>query len=205
MITIEKITEAIDLSVDNWNGNCYGVVIAILKSGLVKGHPIYGHYHGPISKDGYWNYCAGLPFVQHGWILMDNGKILDPTRWSFTSEAPYLAIFSPDDSEYAEYDEGGESTKIALRRPCPKITESDQTISLDLSDDAADLVNLLLNGEATHDKLAPAQLFWLANAPYSQLGSHVKEIYLKINEMDLAGFIPLDFKTRASREHGIEF
>lgn len=40
-----------------------------------------------------------LSFIPHGWVLMPDGRIFDPTRWTFEAKSPYLYV-GPDRDEY---------------------------------------------------------------------------------------------------------
>lgn len=204
MITVEQVVKVTGWPVARWNGNCYSISCQILKHKLVEGHPIFGHYYGPISPDGHWGKFAGCQFVQHGWILLSNGRIMDPTRWSFTNTEPKIYVFNNDDPEFAEYDDGGDRVRVLMRKPCPDATKEEKTLKLDLKPEAAELINCMLDGKATCKSIAPSQLIWVANAPYHQLGIFVPFIYQAIADLGLIAFIPKDYQIRARREYQID-
>jgi hypothetical protein len=91
-LTIAEVERAIGLKTSEWHGNCYSIACSILRAGLVEGRPAYGHYLGPVASTGYWASRRGSKFQRHGWIVLNDGRILDPTRWSFEDKKPYLAI-----------------------------------------------------------------------------------------------------------------
>lgn len=94
-LTITDVEKAIKIPTAQWEGNCYSIACAIIESGLVKGRAVYGHYYGPVAKTGYWKDRRHHPFQRHGWIELPDGRILDPTRWSFENRTPYLHICDP--------------------------------------------------------------------------------------------------------------
>lgn len=95
-LTIPLIEKAIQWPVATWEGNCYTVACAIVEAGLIKGRAVYGHYKGPVADTGYWAKRKGQLFQRHGWIMLEDDRIMDPTRWSFEDKEPYIAIFEDD-------------------------------------------------------------------------------------------------------------
>lgn len=203
-LTIEQVEKAINFEAMGWHGNCFGVATSIVQAGLVEGTAVYGHYLGYIDPDGYWEKYAGHPFVQHGWVLLDDGRILDPTRWSFENEEPYLALFTEDDEEFGDYDEGGEEWREAMRMPFPDADPNDDLVSIELPPECAAFVNSMLPEGVTVQALSIQQVMWIANAPYDSFGPFVAEIYKGISEATSSAFIPLDNQRRAKREFQVD-
>lgn len=89
----EKLAEMIDIPLDKWPGNCHGVASAVLKLVPVKGMKLCrGHWHGYISKNSVYR-SQGIQ--QHSWLELEDGRILDPTRWAMEepdSPSIYLGI-----------------------------------------------------------------------------------------------------------------
>lgn len=94
-LTVADVEKAIGVPATRWEGNCYSIATKIVEAGLVGGAAVYGHYTGPISRHGYWKDRVNNSIVRHGWILLKDGRILDPTRWSFEAKDPYLALIEP--------------------------------------------------------------------------------------------------------------
>lgn len=97
---ISKIAEAIGLPLADWPGNCHGVAEAVLRRLPTEGmRLVRGHFHGWTSPASV--YRSGPQ--QHTWLRLQDGRILDPTRWAFDRpDRPYLYVGEND-----AYDEAG--------------------------------------------------------------------------------------------------
>ena len=205
-LTIKEVEKAIDMPAQRWHGKCFEIATAIVEANLVSGVAVYGHYLGHVDPDGYWGARANAPFFQHGWILLDDGRILDPTRWSFEDDQPYLALFSKDedgDDYFGDYDEGGNQWRKAMLRPCPPPSKNGRKEPLKLSNEAKRFVSCLLADGVTPENMCVEHVSWLANANYDDLGEFVYEIYRAICQLPHgSAFIPIDNHRRCEREHG---
>jgi hypothetical protein len=211
-LTVADIERAAKMPASTWHGNCYG--LACVAARLIgKLHTaVYGHYLGKVDPDGYWSRRIEAPFQQHGWVLLADGRVLDPTRWSFENVAPY--IFVSSSASHPDYDEGGNAWRQSLMRPPPKRDEKwgngpKTTYTLRLGPEAATLVAsmigpaevvLVLAGSAV--SCTTDQVFWLANAPYDAYGKHVFAVYSEICRTYGSPAIPIDNQRRAEREAG---
>lgn len=193
-----------------WAGRCYEIACALVERGFVEGVPVYGHWLGKIDPLSYFGQLKRdrTPFVQHGWVHVNGNRnlILDPTRWAFTNEDPYI-YFGPNSGEY---DEGGNEWKAAMRAPCPRFDEDAQRLyefTQQMLDGAAwSHVERLLGPDYLIDidehppgTVTVEQLFWLANAPYEDLEPHAKSIYAAIVKLGNEAAIPIDNYRRALR------
>lgn len=99
-IEVEEIAETVDLPLSGWPGNCHGVAEAVLRRLPTRGmRLVRGHFHGWTSPASVYR---GGP-QQHSWLRLQDGRILDPTRWAFDRPGkPYLYIGEND-----AYDEAG--------------------------------------------------------------------------------------------------
>ncbi len=193
-LTIEHLEKMCGKPADTWHGAC--TVLAAHACAAVGGEEIYGMYGGPVAKDGYWGERPQLN--HHGWVLLEDGRILDPTRWSFENVKPYVYIGEPSD----EYDEGSDNLRMDLMKPCPdpdgrlpdfKFGAAEKTIVEHLTGTAASEVSL-------------GQLVWMANMPYQLLEQNLATgvVYRMMIANDLSAFIPLDNRLRAIREGRIK-
>ena len=205
-VTIEAIEEVYGYLASEWEGNCFSVATAAAK--LVPGAvAVYGHYHGPVSRDGYWAVRAGLPFQAHGWVLLEDGKILDPTRWSFMAVDPFIHLGLSRSND--DYDEGGNAWRSLVHRPPPPWEWPAKTFSFESitsKDDARYTAIASLIGKdqvrfGAHLVLTKKQAFWLANLPIEVFGVLAHPIYEALGEVGLAGFVPQDNRVRAEREY----
>lgn len=94
------ISEQIGTPLDLWHGNCHAVASLILEKMPIMGmRLVRGHYDGHVSKDSV--YHGGIQ--QHSWLRLEDGRILDPTRWCMTRpENPFIYLGEND-----AYDEAG--------------------------------------------------------------------------------------------------
>lgn len=103
-----RIAEEIGIPVEIWPGNCHGVAEAILRDMPVRGMRLTrGHYTGFVSSKSVY----GKGPSQHTWLTLEDGRVLDPTRWAMErpdTPSVYLGI---SDS----YDEGGMALRARTR------------------------------------------------------------------------------------------
>ena len=88
------VAAIIGLPLDTWENKCYRVCMEALHAGLVPGGKLAtGYYH---SDD-------GDTVTDHGWVVMSDGRIWDPTRWCIEEKTPniYIGPATPN------YDEDG--------------------------------------------------------------------------------------------------
>jgi hypothetical protein len=98
-LDIKAVARKLRWPTKDWHGQCYAVACAIVKAGIVKGRAVYGHYLGPVAETGHWAERRGQAFQRHGWIVLEDGRILDPTRWSFEDDEPNFFLFDPADTD----------------------------------------------------------------------------------------------------------
>lgn len=94
------LAKAISIPLEDWPANCHGVAEAVLRHAPTSGmRLVRGHYDGFISSRSV--YRGGTQ--QHSWLRLQDGRILDPTRWAMDSPAnPYIYCGVND-----AYDEAG--------------------------------------------------------------------------------------------------
>lgn len=224
-LTVAQVEKAIGIPVREWSGKCYAIACEILRAKLVKGRPAYGHWTGdvhpksPFARDG-----KRPPIVRHGWIILESGAVLDPTRWVFEAVEPYLYTgMQQDDGDcvdcgYKEYehdeddphptcggytapdwpyDEGGDRWRAATQRPFPQASPG-EPVCVRLKLAAGIRKRLQLPVSMTRQQAA-----WVANLPYSTLG---KDAWAVCTALDAAGcraYVPIDTWTRADAERGL--
>jgi hypothetical protein len=89
---VNEVAEAIGIPTSEWAGNCYAIACALVKANVVQGTAVYGHWTGAIHRNSYFRDRRHLPFCPHGWVLTDDGYVVDPTRWTFEAKAPYIYV-----------------------------------------------------------------------------------------------------------------
>jgi hypothetical protein len=208
--TIMQLERAIGMKVKDWPGHCHEVSQLVVDSGIVKGHAVYGFYSGPVARSSlFYERRNGAGVMRHGWILLDEDNILDPTRWVFENAKPYVFVTRRHDGHWDEYDEGMNRFKEMRLRPPPSPSDRPETVGYAAKPPRYLLVSkhcdrfltaLLSNGRRKDGRLTEFQLFWLANLPYDILGGWAPEIYAALKVMGLGAFVPIDNVKRARRE-----
>ena len=188
-ISIEDLEEETGLSVDEWHGKC--TLISNAAARLIGDgcHAVYGHYIGDVDPFGFWGERAGNGFIQHGWVLLDNGLVLDPTRWSFEGVEPYIFLGSSED-----YDEGGNVWRQKMAKACPQ--DPGKELPFEMSEEEKIFVRIFVDTP----QVGMNHLFWMANLPYDEIGDRVGELYSFLDSHDLRGLVPFDNFERARRE-----
>jgi len=195
--TLQQAEKVIGEPAPKWIARCFEIAFKLVDRGLVEGVAVYGHWLGPVAPKTHFSGRQVLGFVQHGWVLLPDGRVLDPTRWGFEGVAPYLYV---GPSDY--YDEGGNRFRMSRLGSPPVFDPDEETVELDqyvLSDGAAwtFVENLLGLNDSFHMADEPGtitreQLFWLANVDPRKLGGHAKAIYAAIEKLDEIALIPID-------------
>ncbi|MBO9428206.1 hypothetical protein [Sulfitobacter sp. R18_1] len=87
-----ELADLIDIPLERWPGNCHGIALEILHMVPVEGMKLVrGHYLGYVHRDSVY---GGGP-QQHSWLELEDGRILDPTRWAIENPSKpsiYLGI-----------------------------------------------------------------------------------------------------------------
>ena len=169
----------------NWPGNCSAVAAQCYLHGLVPRRSLvcYGLYHGSIHPDSIF---AGRGVCHHGWVELPDGRIYDPTRWTFTCEQPYVWISLS--GRHPNYDLGGASQWKHI--PAPSVT-SPAMHKLRKSQ-VARLSRFFRLVQP--DGLDRNQWHWLAHRHPDELQGDARWIYQLMQKLGLQAMIPIDFK-----------
>lgn len=183
---------------NRWKGNCYCVASKIVKERIIDDdcRAVYGHYLGPVSSKSFFSDRKGMPFISHGWIVLSNGDIVDPTRWVFEAKQPYIALIDRMDNVAEEYDEGGNEWREANMTLAPKYRKRDRQFPFVIDDVEVETYILDLLGEEREyvyvKEICLDQIFWLANLSLDTLGIYALTVYTYIKNMGQICFIPMD-------------
>lgn len=193
-LTIQRIQKAINISIEKWAGNCHLISCLIIEKKLIFGEAVYGHWVGPITETSIFAKYRHLPFVRHGWIILKNGEILDPTRWVFEDVKPYIYKGKND-----FYDRGGNIWRENNLRPPPSFKDKNFPINKYFSTNKLPklsvefLAEILCDSSFVKRKTASlSQLFWIANLPPSMLGEYIQTIYKWLVQIGQGVLIPMD-------------
>lgn len=144
---------------------------------------------------------ARIGFVRHGWILADDGRVIDPTRWVFERKAPYL--FAKLDRT-GEYDEGGNRMRHRIEVEPPAYSDDGKVYVIEKDETSPvvwQFVKQIFKNTAHPMLISRNQMFWLANIAYDEIGEFAYDLYAMISKIASEALIPIDNMRRAEREH----
>lgn len=188
-LTAVEVAKKIDWPLKTWPGNCFGVASRLVSENIVKGTAVYGHWNGPVAPSSMFH---GKPIINHGWVRMEDGTVVDPTRYVFEGVAPYIWTgnerdvcesgfenpdpldwecvncgCTPEEHKSWPYDEGGNQLRRAFMSPPPDFDPKDKAIPWKLKGQARVVVDILFDrAKRKAGVLSRRQAFWLANVPY---------------------------------------
>jgi hypothetical protein len=199
--TIEAIEKQCGEPASAWVARCYEIAChaAKLYDGAVA---VYGHWLGDVEPESFFGSSRMLPFIQHGWVLLADGRILDPTRWVFEAVEPYIWAGENDGS----YDEGGNGWRKAMHPDAPAYDPHEEQVDrtkVGMLEWVA-LVRLAMGEQADmQEPLCFPQLLWVANLPPADMGALAPDVYRALDKMKLLSLMPLDNRRTIERRHGI--
>lgn len=100
-MNVHELAQLIDMPVAKWPLQCYLVVAAILRDGVVDAVPVTGCYHSTDGKE----------VTDHAWLRLPDGQVFDPSRWVLDDVPPYVYIGPVT----ANYDEDGTRWEAELQ------------------------------------------------------------------------------------------
>lgn len=188
-LDVDHVGRVIGLAPSLWAGQCYGIALAVVETGLVDGRARYGHWLGPVAPG---TLFSRRPLVPHGWIEKAAGIVVDPTRWVFEDVSPYI-YEGPND----HYDVVGNAWRMANLTPPPHWNDAEPQRHYPLPRDAAAHVALLLRypdlvSSAASARLSLGQRFWLLNLAPVLLEPHTRAIFQAAVTVGDAALIPID-------------
>jgi len=184
-----RVAKKIKLPLNQWAGKCYAIADAMVALGIEEGRAVYGHYHGPIDPESIF---SDRVWSNHGWIVQEDGTVVDPTRWVFENGAPYIFRMAPCKQTEDEYDIGGNKIRTALRGPMPEFSKKLTPLKCGFSIDnpmAEHFVWLMLKEPPFWTR---EQLHWIATFDPKYLQPFTKEIYQALVNAKLGALIPID-------------
>lgn len=195
--SIEQIEERFGPT-STWEGRCAEVAACVEKM-IMTSKRVRGHYLGTITGKRWQNRPT-----QHEWLELDDGSVIDPTRWSFEGKKPYVFYGRPPKDptqctgEEWPYDFAG----MRLRRqgvtptecPAPNTKEASLSV-MSLSGEARKIL-FDLGVKPFGRYVYLSQLFWIANLMPQQLDPFTGEIYRWLIRNNYKSLIPIDLRRR---------
>ena len=171
-----SLKEVFDTIIERLNGGAsvravYGEPVeAQGKTIIPVAKVMYGFYYGPVAETSMFH---GKGLIRHGWVVCEDGTLVDPTRWVFEDVDPYIYAINVKDST-ADYDPGMRSVR---QSPCNEA-------------DALDFIDAYLDGERFFEV---EYLRDLANTFPEDMPGLAGEVYDYIAALGYKGLIPIDF------------
>ncbi len=183
----------------DWPGMCTTIAFHAAQCiGSAHADTAYGLYSGQVLHR-YTGY-TGQPVYRHGWVVLRDGRILDPTRWCFTGGAPTLAVLDGDDSDY---DEGAPSVRQS--GTSPKWETDVERHTFHEEDEALGALCLRLipgacrprnEGQTWPVAVTKRQFFWLCNLHPEEMGrAGAFALYRWLYKRRLVPLMPVDYQT----------
>lgn len=172
---LDSVCDKMNFPLSEWAGQCYAVSVSLLDYGIIKGYARYGSYTGYIDPESmFYDECHESGVSRHGWIELEDGTIVDPTRWVFEHKEPYIYVGKNDCYEadpYTSYDIHRQHEKP------PVYKKSSTNVVLSISDSARHMMHKVLREDRDENSFTRAQLFWLCKANPIEYGVYRVEIY----------------------------
>lgn len=175
-ISINEIESAINTHSDLWIGHCHLTSSKILKSGIITGNLVYGHYHGPIHEDSIFSMDVN---PSHGWIELGDDTICDPTRWVFDNVEPYLYMSKKSNADYQKVDLK-EITTLSPKKSSDECSLN--LIPLDTSNGSFAIRYLL---HTDKNFISYIDALWIFHLPSSILTKAIHDFFQSINFLDI--------------------
>ena len=192
----EGLAALIGIPLTDWPGNCHGIAEAVLRRAPVDGMRLArGHWHGHISSDSVF---GARDFTQHSWLVLADGRILDPTRWTLEDPKRPAIYLGVND----HYDEAG----LQLRQQQPpaffNAPPNPFQILLDKTSPAlCEALNNALGGDHARGTMDPGHR-WLADALARAMKTDpdrlhdAARLYRLMAEAGMRAMIPIDLWQR---------
>ncbi len=184
-LSLDEIGKKIDFPVNEWPLNCYYVSTLLVKHGIFSGKAVFGKYLGEISQKSPF---SDSPIPNHGWIVTDDNKIVDPTRWVFEHVKPYLYIGEVKDKNY---DRGANSLRTTLRPNTPSFDATQNTLEID-DNDIHEMMLKLLEGNVVNRKITVTQACFVASLSLDELDDDALPLFKWLTKNNKEMFIPVD-------------
>lgn len=192
-MTIKQVEQAFGLPAKEWAGKCYQVACAAAK--LIPGSTaVYGHYLGKVHPSSI--FAGRAMFVQHGWVILPDGQILDPTRWAFEGKKPYLYV-----GKDSVYDEGGNQFRGAMQGdppefdPCEKTHEITKEIlptkAWNWLEKTLGLDRIMEDGYEP-GTVTEEQLHWVAHVDPRRMDGNAKDVFSMLEKLGMRALVPFD-------------
>lgn len=194
--SIEQIEEKFKEPAASWEGRCAELAACVEK--MIPGcRRVRGHYLGLITGS-HWK---GRPYAQHEWLELEDGTVVDPTRWSFEGKDPYVFVGGPTNTEDWPYDEAGVRLRHLLlgRKPCPAFSKDEESAKVNQMPSDARRHLEKMGAEPKNGRFSLSQLFWIAGAAPEELGDHVVTIYRWFVRNNYEALIPIDLRRKYLR------
>ncbi len=168
----------------DWEARCFEIATKL--EDAYRGSAVYGHWLGPVAPESIFGYRSIVGFVQHGWIEMSDGSVVDPTRWCFEAVDPYIYV-GPND----HYDRGGNALRMQMAGAAPRPVDAPGT-KLAVSPETGTML-FAMTGWRDLDNLSDEQMHWLAHMSPEVYGfEHARTVFQALADAGHEARIPID-------------
>lgn len=183
-----EVARIIDIPLEAWPGRCHAIADAIRVHLPVEGMRLMrGHWTGPAHKDSIFS--GGIQ--QHSWLELADGRVLDPTRWTFLSPSEPAIYLGPSD----HYDFAGLGVNQAQSRGLPLAALASNPFVAIIEGysetDRAEFARLL-GRSADAGAQALANSFGYIRTEHPEKVENAAEIYRFAKDHGLWSFLPID-------------
>lgn len=190
-----ELARLLGIPISRWPYQYQRIASGLLCRGFVDGALVKGFYMGEVNPRSIF---YGRRIISHAWIELGEDMIMDPVRWVFEDEPPYVFVGRPG----LDYDANAETYRYfaVSDREAPDYNERHPQIVLEMPSYAWVHVHKVLDYTVCLKKekvLTLAQLFYLANLPIEMLEPYAVEIYQAIEGAGQRSLIPISNYDRA--------
>lgn len=195
---IDRVGALIGIPVEHWPGKCYEVACAMIQAFRwgARAAPVYGLFKGHISSE--CTLFSGM--ARHGWIQLQDGRMVDPTRWVFRAKAPVIEVFVPGsdafDQAREDYDEGAQALAAFSTLPEMDSRQPAHTLPKFLQE----IWSRVTIEVCPPETASVNQLAWLVRTAASRVTIHESiELCAWYERQGLDGLVPVDLLARVTR------
>lgn len=150
------------MPLERWFDQRHIIPVLLVEREVISGYVQWGHYCGPT------HYPLGGGYIDHSWLELTTGHIVDVTRWAIEGTPPNLYIGARG-QEYDLWASNWSQSKLV-----PSWKPSDRAISLELDTSLDTWLKELLGRPPVY---SIKHLTWFVDTDPVVFGSHAVDLY----------------------------
>lgn len=100
--SIADVAAAIGAPPERWPSIAREIPARVLEAEIAAGSAVTGRWVGPIAHASPFAEHWTTNGVEHHWIELHDGRVLDPLRWALEADAPYVYL-APSSAHTIDY------------------------------------------------------------------------------------------------------